>query len=259
MTSNPVTLSRSGHVALITLNRPASLNAMSDEAVGGLDRVLDELAADSSMRAAIVTGAGKAFSAGGDLLQFGRKLDEDPKSLLATLKYNQGVLNKVEQLPFPVIAAVNGVAVAGGLELVLCCDIVLASDQAMIGDGHAKYAIVPAAGSTVRLFTKMAANRALHLLYSAELFPAAKLLEWGLVNEVVAADRLLDRAKEIAELYSRQSPQVLRHMKALARAPFEARIKEGLRLELEAFQTHLESRDLAEGLKAFREKRKPSY
>ena len=165
----------------------------------------------------------------------------------------------MEQLPFPVIAAVNGVAVAGGLELVLCCDIVLASDQAMIGDGHAKYAIVPAAGSTVRLFTKMPANRALHLLYSAELFPAAKLQEWGLVNEVVAADRLLDRAMEIAQQYSRQSPQVLKHMKALARAPFEARIKEGLRLELEAFQTHLESRDLAEGLKAFREKRKPSY
>ncbi|QEX15305.1 enoyl-CoA hydratase [Hypericibacter terrae] len=259
MTSNPVTLSRSGPVATITLNRPASLNAMSDEAVGGLDRVLDELAADGSIRAAIVTGAGKAFSAGGDLLQFGQKLDEDPKSLLATLKYNQGVLNKVEQLPFPVIAAVNGVAVAGGLELVLCCDVVLASEQAMIGDGHAKYAIVPAAGSSVRLFVKMPANRAAHLLYSAELFPAAKLQEWGLVNEVVAADRLLDRAMEIAQQYSRQSPQVLKHMKALARAPFEARIKEGLRLELEAFQTHLESRDLAEGLKAFREKRKPSY
>jgi len=259
MTSRPVTLERAGTVAIVTLNRPASLNAMSDEMVRGLDQVLDELAADETVRAAIVTGAGKAFSAGGDLREFGRKLEADPKSLLATLAYNQGVLDKVERLPFPVIAAVNGVAVAGGLELVLCCDVVLASDQAMIGDGHAKYAIVPAAGSSVRLFIKMAANRAAHLLYSAELFPAAKLQEWGLVNELVAADRLLDRAKEIADQYSQQSPQVLKHMKALARAPFEARIKEGLRLELEAFQTHLENRDLAEGLKAFREKRKPSY
>lgn len=128
MTSSSVALSRSGNVATVTLNRPASLNAMSDEMVRGLDQVLDELAADKTVRAAIVTGAGKAFSAGGDLREFGRKLEADPKSLLATLAHNQGVLDKVERLPFPVIAAVNGVAVAGGLEVVLCCDVVLASD-----------------------------------------------------------------------------------------------------------------------------------
>ncbi|HWA42546.1 MAG TPA: enoyl-CoA hydratase/isomerase family protein [Hypericibacter adhaerens] len=259
MTSDPVALSRSGGIALLTLNRPAALNAMSEEMVAGFDRVLDELAADGTLRAAIVTGAGKAFSAGGDLREFGRKLEQDPQSLLATLAHNQGVLGKVERLPFPVIAAVNGVAVAGGLELILCCDVVLASEQAMIGDGHAKYAIVPAAGSSVRLFTKMPANRALHMLYSAELFPAARLQEWGLVNEVVAADRLLDRAREIAEQYCQQSPQVLKHMKALARAGVEARIEAGLQAELRAFEIHLGSRDLAEGLKAFREKRKPTY
>jgi enoyl-CoA hydratase/carnithine racemase len=259
MTSDPVALSRSGGIALLTLNRPAALNAMSEEMVAGFDRVLDELAADGTLRAAIVTGAGKAFSAGGDLREFGRKLEQDPQSLLATLAHNKGVLGKVERLPFPVIAAVNGVAVAGGLELILCCDVVLASEQAMIGDGHAKYAIVPAAGSSVRLFTKMPANRALHMLYSAELFPAARLQEWGLVNEVVAADRLLDRAREIAEQYCQQSPQVLKHMKALARAGVEARIEAGLQAELRAFEIHLGSRDLAEGLKAFREKRKPTY
>ena len=257
--SSPILLDRTSGVAVITLNRPASLNAMSDEVVRELERVLDELASDVTVRAAIVTGAGKAFSAGGDLREFGRLLDREPKSLLATLEYNQRVLGKVERLPFPVLAAVNGVAVAGGLELILCCDFVLASDSAMIGDGHAKYAIVPTAGSSVRLFTKMTANRALHLLYSAELFPAAKLMEWGLVNEVVAGGRLLERAREIADHYCRQSPQVLRHIKALARASFEARIENGLRLELEAFQAHLQSRDLAEGLAAFREKRTPNY
>ena len=257
--ASPVTLERIGAIAIITLNRPAALNALSAEVVGSLDRVLDELAGDTSVRAAIVTGAGKAFSAGGDLREFGRKLDQDPKSLLATLAYNQGVLSKLELLPFPVIAAVNGTAVAGGLELVLCCDVVLAAEQAMMGDGHAKYAIVPAGGSSVRLFTKMAANPALHLLYSGELFPAARFLEWGLVNEVVASDRLLARARAIAEHYSRQSPAVLRHMKSLARAALESRIEKGLRSELEAFEVHLGSRDLAEGLSAFREKRKPNY
>jgi enoyl-CoA hydratase/carnithine racemase len=99
----------------------------------------------------------------------------------------------------------------------------------------------------------------LHLLYSGELFPAAKLRDWGLVNEVVAADRLLARARDIAEHYSRQSPQVLRHMKSLAHAALATRVENGLRLELQAFQAHLESRDLAEGLSAFREKRKPKY
>jgi enoyl-CoA hydratase/carnithine racemase len=257
--SSPVTLERIGAVAVITLNRPAALNAMSEEVVGGLDRVLEELATDATVRAAIVTGAGKAFSAGGDLREFGEKLEKDPMSLLATLALNQRILSKLERLPFPVIAAVNGVAVAGGLELVLCCDVVVASDQAMMGDGHAKYAIVPAGGSSVRLFTKMAANRALHLLYSGDLFPAAKLMEWGLVNEVVPADRLLERAREIANHYSRQSPEVLRHMKSLAHASVAGRIEIGLRLELRAFRAHLESRDLAEGLKAFREKRKPHY
>ena len=257
--SSPILLEHTGGVAVITLNRPASLNAMSDEVMHGLDRALEELAADTAVRVAIVTGAGTAFSAGGDLREFGRLLEREPRSLLATLEYNQTVLSKVERLPFPVLAAVNGVAVAGGLELILCCDFVLASDCAMIGDGHAKYAIVPAAGSSVRLFTKIAANRALHMLYSAELFPAATLMEWGLVNEVVAGERLLARARQIADHYCRQSPQVLKHVKALAHASFETRIENGLRLELQAFQAHLQSRDLAEGLAAFREKRKPNY
>jgi enoyl-CoA hydratase/carnithine racemase len=257
--TSPILLDRRDGVAVITLNRPASLNFMSSEVMHELDRVLSELASEVTVRVAIITGAGKAFSAGGDLREFGRLLDTDPKSLWATLEYNQRVLGKVERLPFPVLAAVNGVAVAGGLELILCCDFVLASDSAMIGDGHAKYAIVPTAGASVRLFTKMTANRALHLLYSAELFPATKLMEWGLVNEVVAGDRLLERAREIADHYCRQSPQVLRRIKALARASFETRIEDGLRLELEAFQAHLQSHDLAEGLAAFREKRKPNY
>jgi enoyl-CoA hydratase/carnithine racemase len=201
--SSPILLDRTGGVVVITLNRPASLNAMSDEVMHALERVLDELASDATVRAAIVTGAGKALSAGGDLREFGRLLDREPKSLLATLEYNQRVLAKVERLPFPVLAAVNGIAVAGGLELILCCDFVLASHSAMIGDGHAKYAIVPTAGSSVRLFTKIAANRALHLLFSAELFPATKFMEWGLVNEVVAGDRLLERAREVADHYCR--------------------------------------------------------
>lgn len=257
--AEPVLLSRSGYVAIVTLNRPDAMNALSPNLMEALDRILDELHADGSVRVVIVTGAGRAFCAGGDLLEFGRELELDPPSLLDTLAYNQRVLLKLRALPMPVLAAVNGVAVAGGLELILSCDIVIAADTARIGDGHARYAIVPAAGSTVQLPTRMHAVHAMHMLFSAELFSARQCMEWGLVNEVVSQDRLNHRALEIAQKYSQQSPAVLQHMKSLVRAVHDGSVQSGLRAELRAFQTHLSSRDLAEGLRAFREKRHPRY
>lgn len=257
--TEPVLLSRSGHVATVTLNRPDAMNALSPDLMEALDRILDELHADSSVRVVIVTGAGKAFCAGGDLLEFGRELELDPPSLIDMLAYNQKVLLKLRALPMPVLAAVNGVAVAGGLEMILACDVVIAAEAARIGDGHARYAIVPAAGSTVQLPTRMHAAHAMHMLFSAELFSARQCMDWGLVNEVVPQDRLHQRILEIAQQYSRQSPAVLQHMKSLARAVHDGAVQSGLRAELRAFQTHLSSRDLAEGLRAFREKRHPRY
>lgn len=257
--AEPVLLTRSGQVATITLNRPAAMNALSPDVMDTLDRVLDELQADETIRVVVLTGAGRAFCAGGDLLEFGRELGLDPQSLLDTLAYNQRVMLKLRALPMPVLAAVNGVAVAGGLELILACDVVIAAETAKIGDGHARYAIVPAAGSTVQLMARIPAAHAMHMLFSAELFTARQCMDWGLVNEVVAPERLQGRAQEIARQYCQQSPAVLRHMKALTRAPHDQAVQTGLRAELTAFNIHLKSRDLAEGLRAFREKRLPSY
>lgn len=257
--AQPVLLSRSGHVATITLNRPSALNALSPDVVEALERVLDELQADDTTRVVILTGAGRAFCAGGDLLGFSRNLELDPQSLIDTLAYNQRVLEKLRTLPMPVLAAVNGVAVAGGLEMILSCDVVIAAETARIGDGHARYAIVPAAGSTVQLLTRMHRAQAMHMLFSAELFSARQCMEWGLVNEVVPPERLYDRALEIAGQYSQQSPAVLWHMKMLTRAVHDSVIQTGLHAELMAFRDHLKSSDLAEGLAAFREKRSPSY
>lgn len=165
----------------------------------------------------------------------------------------------MRSLPIPVVAAVNGVAVAGGLEMILACDVVVASETAKIGDGHARYAIVPAAGSTVQLLTRMHGAHAMHMLFSAELFSARQCMEWGLVNEVVPPDQLRDRVLEIARQYCQQSPEVLRHMKMLARTVHVGAVQSGLRAELKAFQAHLKGRDLAEGLRAFREKKEPCY
>ena len=257
--TDDVILERSDGMAVITLNRPNALNALSKSVMHALDSVLDELAGDRTLRAVVVTGQGRAFSAGGDLLEFQDQLRSDPRELIETLAFNQRVFAKLESLPVPVIGAVNGTAVAGGLELLLCCDVLVASESAKLGDGHAKYAVVPAGGATVRLFRKIHVNRAMQLFFSASLFSAHELSDWGLINEVVPAPQLLTRAKEIASQFSQQSPEVLAHIKSLARAYFNATGYDGFQAELEAFTKHIGGRDLAEGLAAFRDKRQPQY
>jgi enoyl-CoA hydratase/carnithine racemase/acyl-CoA synthetase (AMP-forming)/AMP-acid ligase II len=257
--ADDVILERANGMAVITLNRPNALNALSKSTMHALDSVLDQIAADRTLRAVVVTGQGRAFSAGGDLLEFFEQVQRDPRQLIETLAFNQRVFAKLESLPVPVIGAVNGTAVAGGLELLLCCDVLVASEDAKIGDGHAKYGVVPAGGATVRLFRKIPVNRAMQLFFTANLFSARELLEWGLINEVVPAQQLLTRAKEIASQFSRQSPEVLAKVKGLARAYFNANSYNGFQAELEAFARHIGGKDLAEGLTAFREKRQPQY
>ncbi len=254
-----VLLERADGVAVVTLNRPNALNALSQGVMQALDAVVDELAADKTLRAVIVTGQGRAFSAGGDLLEFHDKLHDSPQRLIETLAFNQRVFAKLEALPVPVIGAVNGTAVAGGLELLLCCDVLIAAEDAKLGDGHAQYAVVPAGGATVRLFRKIPPNRAMQLFFSASLVSARELQDWGLINEVVPPPQLLARAKDVASQFTRQSPEVLAHIKALARGYFAAAPYDGFQAEIAAFEKHVIGKDLAEGLAAFREKRRPRY
>ena len=125
------------------------------------------------------------------------------------------MLQLVEDLPVPVIGVANGVAVAGGLELLLCCDMIIAAVGAKIGDGHARYGVVPAGGATVRLIERLPPSRAAQLLYTASLVEAETLTAWGLVNEVVPKERLMVRAMEIAREVCACSPEVLRHVSRL--------------------------------------------
>jgi acyl-CoA synthetase (AMP-forming)/AMP-acid ligase II/enoyl-CoA hydratase/carnithine racemase len=257
--ADDVIFERAGGIAVVTLNRPNALNALSTGVMHALDRIVDQIAADRALRAVIITGQGKTFSAGGDLLEFLEQLQSDRRKLIETLAFNQRVFAKVESLTVPVIGAVNGTAVAGGLELLLCCDVLVAAEDAKIGDGHAKYAVVPTGGATVRLFRKLPANRAAQLFFTAGLFSARELSEWGLINEVVPATQVLSRAKDIASQFCRQSPEVLSMIKSLARARFAAETYDGFQAELDAFARHIGGKDLAEGLAAFRDKRQPQY
>jgi len=237
-------------VAILTLNRPEALNALSKAMMQAFDRALDRIAADEGVRAVVVTGAGKAFCAGGDLAEFSRLLEADPSSLLATLEFNQRVFEKLEAAPAPVIAAVNGVAVAGGLELVLCCDVVVAAAGARLGDGHANYSIIPAGGSTARLPRKVPANVAMHLLFSAELFPASDFAAWGLVNKIVPNAELRGEAIMLARSYARHSRRVLTAIKRLTQRA-GAPVAELARSELGAFADYMNYPDLANGLARF--------
>jgi enoyl-CoA hydratase/carnithine racemase len=205
----------------------------------------------------ILAGSGRAFSAGGDLVEFDDALRADPAQLLADLRFNQQVMNRVEALPMPVIGVANGLAVAGGLELLLCCDLILAAQGARIGDGHARYGVVPAGGATVRLRERISPSRAAQLFYTADLVDAETLHAWGLVNEVLPADQLMNRARELARAIARCSPEAVACIKALS-VPAHERERR-FEAELEHFARHVDGSDLARGLAAFRSKQPPPY
>jgi enoyl-CoA hydratase/carnithine racemase len=259
MEESSVDLAFEDGIATLTLNRPDSLNAMSGRMMRSLEQRLDEMGRFPGLRVVIVTGAGRAFSAGGDLKEFEALLSASGTKLIDTLRYNQQILQRVEDVPVPVIGAANGTAIAGGLELLLCCDIILASEGAAIGDGHARYGIVPAGGATTRLHERLSSSRAAQLLYTASTVRADELLAWGLVNEVLPENRLMDRARELAREICRNSPAAVRAIKSLERARNDSARQERLRMEIEAWAMHVSSPDLAEGLKSFGRRERPRY
>lgn len=260
MTEPAVLYELRGQVAWITLNRPQALNALSPELMQGLNMALDRVEAEETARAAVLTGAGRAFCAGGDLKFFRQTLGTGERSqFMAFLREIQAVMRRLEMLPLPTIAAVNGAAVAGGLELVLCCDLVIASETARIGDGHANFGIIPGGGGSVRLPRKIPVAIAKQLLFTGELLPAAAWARWGLVNQVVPAAELQSAVTALTAAISRNSPLGLRWMKQLVNDGLEQPQDTALRAELYAFESYAASEDILEGLAAFEEKRQPQF
>ncbi|MBL8906001.1 MAG: AMP-binding protein [Rhizobiales bacterium] len=247
-------------VAILTLDRPESLNAASEAMMHSLERRLRAVADLPGLRVVILSGAGRAFCAGGDLIEFEMMLKAGGTKLIDTLRHNQDVIQMVEDMPVPVIGAVNGVAVAGGLELLLACDLIIAVEGVKIGDGHAKYGIVPAGGATVRLAERIKPSHAAQLFYTGTLVEAETLMEWGLVNEVVPRERLTERVMQIAHDICRRSPEAIRQIKALTRPANQSTARAArIRAELESFAEHIRGSDLAKGLAAFRAKRDPVF
>ncbi len=243
----------------ITMNRPRAMNSITPEILKGIGNALDQAAACGDLRAVVLTGTGRAFCAGADLKYVQGQANDGAASTNQFLNAVLATMNRLERFPVPVIAAVNGMALAGGLELVLCCDLVIAARSATLGDAHANYGLLPGGGGSVRLPRKIGPTRAKYLLYTGDFIPAADLLASGLVNAVVDDDELTSAVEALVAKLAAKSPLGLRRMKALVDDGLGQPMESALRLELLASEAHAYSEDMKEGLAAFNEKRRPIF
>lgn len=254
----PVVSEIRGGAMWITLNRPDALNALTPAVINGINAALDR-ATSERVHAVVLTGAGRAFCAGADLKFVRNRSDAAAASLNEFLQTILVTMHRLETFPMPVIAALNGITLAGGLELMLCCDLVIAVRSAKLGDAHANYGLLPGGGGSIRLPRKIGSARAKYLLYTGEFVPAEELVTAGLVNEVVEDGALVEAVDRLVAKLTTKSPLVLRRMKALVDDGLEQPLAVALRQELLASEVHAHSHDLKEGLAAFEEKRKPSF
>jgi enoyl-CoA hydratase/carnithine racemase len=239
----------------VTLNRPQTLNALDADVVASLVEALEYAEVTPEIRAFVISGTQSTFSAGADL----KFLSQAGLRVAQFLQSVGELFRRLESSPLPVIAAVNGIAVAGGLELVLCCDLVYATQSARFGDGHANYGLLPGGGGSVRLPRRIGATRAKHLLFTGELVGAEILASAGLINKVVPDDELLREVDLLVDSLARKSPLGLRRMKQLVNDGLDQSTSTALRLELLAGAAHSFSDDMKEGIAAFTEKRLPRF
>ena len=246
-----------GAVATLTVNRPAALNALNRAVLDEIDQVLAEIGRDSSVRVLIVTGAGdRAFVAGADIAAMS---EMTPAQGLEFSQRGHLVMQSIEDLSIPVIAAVNGFALGGGLELTMACDVIIASEKARFGQPEINLALIPGFGGTQRLPHRIGHARAREFILTGDMFDAKTALALGLVNQVVAPGELLSEARKLAERLASKSAVALRNAKAALRAASTMGEDAGLRFEREAFALTFASEDRVEGTRAFVQKRDPKW
>ena len=250
-------IERRGAGLWLTLNRPADMNALNADILDGIESGLAEALQDDRIRAVVITGEGRAFCAGADLKGVLKELAGG--GLEAFLAEAGAVFGLVRNFPKPVIAGLNGLTLAGGLELALACDIIIASDVVKIGDGHANFGVFPGAGGAALLPRRIGYHSAAFLLFTGDAIPAQTLMSWGLVQQIVPADQLTAALGALVEKIAHKSPSALRRMKAVARVAPDMREDAALELEKHELREHMGGDDFREGLAAFSEKRKPVF
>jgi enoyl-CoA hydratase len=253
----PIDLETRDRVAILTLNRPESLNAFDIAHLQQMIGVLSSVASDASVRALIVTGAGeRAFSAGADIKQMARMT---PAEGLEFGGLGHAVTRALERLPVPAIAAVNGLALGGGCEIAISCDLRVAAENAQFAQPEVTLGIPPGWGGTQRLPRLIGPGLAAEMIYAGRRVDANEASRIGLVNRVVPANELLTTAVEIASRIAANSPRAVRAAKNLVGLTFGLDFDTGLNAEATAFGAAFRSPDQAEGMTAFVEKRAASF
>ena len=257
----PVLCEIAGGVATLTLNRPEKLNAINYAMADALLRMLEELEADRSVRALIVTGAGeRAFSAGGDIVEFSESVRRGPEAAVREfVRRGQAMTSRLEAFPKPIVAAVNGLAYGGGCEITEAVHLAVASERAVFAKPEVRLGMPPTFGGTQRLARLAGRKRALALLLSGAPFSAAAALEIGLVNRVVGHDELMAVARDLVSRILEHSSLALAGIITAVTRGLNMTIGEGLQVESEQFARMVPTSDLREGLDAWIARRRPSF
>lgn len=242
---------------LITINRPQVLNALNSEVFSELYQVFEQMKDDDEVRVVILTGSGnKAFAAGSDVSEMSEcDLIQGRKFALGVNRAQQAIAN----FPRPTIAAINGFAFGGGLEVAMCCDIRLASNNAKMANPEINVGIIPGGGGTQRLIRLVGAGMAKEIIFTCQSIDAETACSIGLINHVVPSESLLDKAKEMATVIASKSPVLTAFAKQAINTGIDLDLENSLRLEIELFAQCFGTKDGKEGLKAFVEKRKPNF
>lgn len=254
-----IKLEKENRVATIRLNRPDALNALSPELITELTSAVTDAGEDQSIKALVIRGEGRAFCAGADLTYFQTTFAQ-PALLPPYLAQITDLLHRIETLPFPAIAVVHGFALAGGLELMMACDMTLVADDARIGDQHVNFGLMPGGGSTQRLPQRVGLQRAMELLTTGRWISGPEAVEWGLALRSVPAEGLDDELETILAPLRTKSREGLDLIKATTLRGMGLSIEDGVALEAHAFSVYMTtSPHPAEGIKAFIEKRQPEF
>jgi enoyl-CoA hydratase len=240
----------------VKFNRPEALNAINRDFVKGLREVVEYTKNSKTVRVVILTGEGKAFCAGADIKMFSESSHFVAR---ATIEELGKVLEEMEDLEVPVIAAINGFALGGGCEIAMACDIIIASEKASFGQPEINLGIIPGAGGTQRLARIVGWKKAMELCLTGERISAEEAYRLGLVNKVVEHDKLLEEAKKMAEVIKSKSPYAVMLVKQAVNRGFKMDLRDGIMYERDLFALSFSSADAEEGIKAFVEKRKADF
>ena len=248
---------KDGLVGILTVNRPKSLNALNPATIREIGACVEAVRQDPSVRCLIITGAGdRAFVAGADISAMVTMGALEGKAFCA---HGLSVMRSLENLPIPVIAAVNGFALGGGTELALACDLIIAADKAKFGQPEINLGIIPGFGGTQRLARRIGLPRARELIYSGDMIDAETAYRCGLANKVVPLADLMTEAKALAQKLATKPPVAIQQAKEAINAGMDMDLENGCRFENEAFALSFATEDKKEGMTAFLEKRQASF